>query len=275
MLVDTHAHLSDAQFDADRDEVLRRAFDGGVGAVVEIADNEDEWPKARALAERYPDRVFWTGGVHPHYADSTRPDYQWRLREALKHPQAVALGEIGLDYYKSRVDRYQQQRVLFDLLQAAADIDKPVVIHCRESDASSRAAQEDLLALFKSFYTMSPGAPVPVRGVLHCFQGHPDIARACIEMGFYVGVDAPITYPNAGSLRDLMRELPLDRIVLETDSPYLPPREKRGRRNEPSYIGSVCEELARIKAVSPEEAARQTTANAEALYRIRVAKNAS
>jgi TatD DNase family protein len=268
VLVDTHAHLSDAKFDADRDEALARAAAAGVAGVVEIADNEGEWPKARALAERHPG-VFWTAGLHPHYADKMDKDLPWRLRDAVKHPRCVAVGEIGLDYYRNPVPPYDQQRVFFDLLQAAADADKPVVIHCREADASSRKAQEDMLSLLKSFFTNAPGAGVPDRGVLHCFQGHADVALAAVGLGFFIGVDGPLGYPNAGSLRDLAKAVPLDRLVLETDSPYLPPQAQRGKRNEPSYITAVAEELARVKGVTAQEVARQTTLNAEKLYRVR------
>jgi TatD DNase family protein len=268
MLVDTHAHLSDAKFDADRDDVLSRAREAGVRAVVEIADHEGEWPKARALAEKYPGRVFWTAGLHPHYADKADKDLPWRLRDVVKHPQCVGLGEIGLDYYRNPVSVYDQQRVFFDLLQAAADVDKPVVVHCREADAASRAAQDDMLSLLKSFFTSPPGVPVPDRGVLHCFQGRADVALACARMGFFIGVDGPLSYPNAGALRELFRELPLDRVVLETDSPYLPPQPRRGQRNEPSYLNAVCEELAKLKGISAQEVEEQTTKNAEKLYRV-------
>jgi TatD DNase family protein len=124
-------------------------------------------------------------------------------------------------------------------------------------------------SLLKSFYTVSPGRPVPDRGVLHCFQGYADFALKSIELGFFIGVDAPITYPNAAALRDMLKEIPLERMVLETDSPYLPPQENRGKRNEPSVIPRVASALAELKGVEPAEVARITTANAEKLYRVR------
>ncbi len=276
MLVDTHCHLADAKFDQDRPQALERAWAAGLAAVVEIADQESEWARARELAEQNPGRVFWTAGCHPHHADKADKDLPWRIREILKHPQAVALGEIGLDYYRNPVSPYDQQRVFFDLLQAAADLNKPVVIHCRESDPSSRAAQEDTLSLLKSFFTRPPGTSAPASpGVLHCFQGHLDFAHACLEMGFFIGVDGPVGYPNASGLREVLKEVPLDRLVLETDSPYLPPQKWRGQRNEPSYIGAVAEELAKLKGVSREEVERRTTENAEKLYRISLPSKAA
>ncbi|HRY29206.1 MAG TPA: TatD family hydrolase [Elusimicrobiota bacterium] len=268
MLIDTHAHLNDKQFDADRDEVLKRAFDAGVGAVVEIADQESEWSRARGLAERHPGRVWWTAGLHPHHAGKVEKDMAWRLRDAVKHPQCVAVGEIGLDYYRNPVPPYDQQKVFFECAQAAAESKKPLVIHCRESDAASCAAQDDMLSVLKSFFTGAPGTANPPPGVLHCFQGNLDFARACLEMGFYIGVDGPLTYPNAAALREIIGEIPMDRLVLETDCPYLAPQSRRGRRNEPSYIRETAAALAKVKDVSVEQVEQQTARNAEQLYRL-------
>jgi TatD DNase family protein len=268
MLIDTHTHLSDPKFDADREDALQRAFEAGVRALVEIADNEAEWPKARALAEKHPGRVFWTAGLHPHYADQMDDGLPRRLEEALKHPQLVAVGEIGLDYFRNPLPPELQRRSFQRMVEAAVQADKPLVLHCRESDASSFAAQEDMLGILQRFFPPLPSPPF-FRGVLHCFQGRWEFAAACLNLGFIVGVDGPLTYPNARGLRDVIVQIPLPCLVLETDSPYLPPQDRRGKRNEPAYLSAIASALAELKGVSLDHLEQQTTANAEKLYRIR------
>jgi TatD DNase family protein len=265
VLVDTHAHLSDPQFDPDREEALLRAFEQGVGGLVEIADNESEWPKARALAERHPGRLFWSAGLHPHYADKWDDGLPARLRDACRHPQLVAVGEIGLDYFRNPLPPELQRKTFAAALRVAVEADKPVVLHCREKDPASASAQEDMLAILKDAF---PGTSSVPRGVAHCFQGRLDFAKAFMALGFFIGVDGPLTYPNASPLRALFRELPLDRIVLETDSPYLPPQDRRGGRNEPSFIEAVARALAALKGVAVEDVRERTSANAEKLYRV-------
>jgi TatD DNase family protein len=267
MLVDTHAHLSDKQFDEDRWETLDRAFGGRVAGLVEIADQESQWPAARTLAEQNAGRVFWCPGLHPYYADQTDPELEDRFQAALKHPQSVALGEIGLDYHGDPLPPAVQRAALTRLLSLAVDIGKPVVIHCREADRAARQAQAEMLEIFSRFFPAAPAAD-RASGVLHCFQGHLDFARACVDRGFMVGVDGPITYPNAAALKAVVQELPLDRLVLETDSPYLPPQPWRGKRNEPSYLETIAAEMARVKGVPLAEVERQTTLNAERLYQV-------
>lgn len=269
MIVDTHAHVADAQFDADRNEAVARAKAAGLGAVIEIADNEAEWARARALAEAFPSYIWWTAGFHPHHADKADPGLRERLRGALRHPLAVAVGEIGLDYFRNPVPREVQLKVFEDLFLLAREVDKPVVIHCREADKTSRRAQDDMMTVFQKYLAPPPASEsVPPVGVMHCFQGTLDFARAALALGFLCGVDGPLTYPKADDLRTTFKELPLDAVVLETDSPYLPPQARRGERNEPAYLPSVADELARLKSVPLEDVHRHTTCNAERLYRV-------
>lgn len=243
-------------------------------ALVEIADAPEGWEKARTLSES-DGRVWWSPGLHPYVADRFTPDTPRKIKEALRHPRAVSLGEIGLDYYKHcSIPRPHQIEVFEALARAGAEAGKPLVLHCREADAASTEAQEDMLkVLEKIFGARHPGegrdqGVDPINGVAHCFQGTIDNARRFIALGFMVGVDAPLTYPKAQPLRDLAAALPLESIVLETDSPYLPPQELRGKRNEPSFLPAVAESLAKAKGISVEEAARSTTRNAERLYRM-------
>lgn len=264
--IDTHAHVADAKFDADRDEVLKRAWDAGLSVVVEIGEEESQWPKARALAEAHPGRVHWTAGYHPYYAikaDDGLPD---RLAAELKHPACVAVGEIGLDYHRPDSPPDVQRRVLEKLLNVAARSEKPVVLHCRDAAAPSTAAETDLLNLLRRrSFRLADGGPA---GVAHCFQGSAPAAWELIQQGFMIGVDGPLTYPNASALRALIGHLPLESLVLETDSPYLPPQSHRGKRNEPALLSGVIRALAELKHVSVEKIAAVTAANARRLYRL-------
>ena len=263
MLIDTHCHLCDPAFDGDREAVLERAWAAGLSAVVEIADSEDGWAKARALSEHPSGRVWWSAGLHPYHADRFDPDFSRRLAEALRHPRAVAVGEIGLDYYKHcDVSRPLQREVFEKLARAGAEAGKPLVLHCRESGSDSTDAQRDMLAVLKGAFP-GPGAG---RGVMHCFQGTAEFARAFVELGFLIGVDGPVTYPKAEGLRDALRELPADVLLLETDSPYLPPQSHRGGRNEPSFLPAVADALARVKGSTAAEIAAATARNARRLF---------
>lgn len=275
MLVDTHCHLSDAAFDGDRPEALARAWSAGLAALVEIADTREGWDKARLLAES-DSRVWWTPGFHPYVAAGFTPDTPRELKEALRHPRAVAAGEIGLDYYKHcTVPRERQLQVFEALVCAALEAGKPLVLHCREADGAATQAQEDMLShLEKVFLSPQSSALSPdskVRGVAHCFQGTVAHAQRFVALGFMIGIDGPVTYPKGEAIRALAREIPLESLVLETDSPYLPPQKKRGTRNEPSLLPAVAQSVAEARGVPVEEVARASVANAERLYGIKIA----
>lgn len=265
MYIETHTHLTDEQFDADRDQVLSRARDSGVELFFEIGEDEPQWPKARALAEKYPD-VYWTAGFHPYYAIKADAGLVYRMEEALRHPRCVAVGEIGLDYHRDDSPREVQQRVLDDLVKTAVRAHKPIILHCRESGPGKTDAQRDMLAVLKSIPAWATGSRPA--GVAHCFQGSEETAQTLIEQGFMIGVDAPITYPAASTLRALMAQIPLNSLVLETDSPYLPPQSHRGKRNEPAHIPAIARTLADIKHVSLETIAAVTTDNAKRLFQL-------
>lgn len=262
MWVDTHAHLSDAKFDQDRDAVVERAIKAGVTYLVEIADGPDEWPKAQSLAEKHAAHMSWAAGLHPYHADQSTPDLWKRLETIAVHPQFVAIGEIGLDYAKCPIPRDVQIATFRAGIELSLKIKKPMVIHCREAYA-------DLLPVLSSYFPKSKSNVSP--GVVHCFSGNAENAQALIEMGFYLGVDGPITYPSAKPLREALMGVPLENLVLETDSPYLPPQTHRGQRNEPLHIPQIGFSLAHLREISTDDLARKTAANSFLLFRVKPA----
>ncbi|HVE11864.1 MAG TPA: TatD family hydrolase [Elusimicrobiota bacterium] len=259
MLVETHVHLGDPQFDADREEVLRRAAQRGVGLLVEIADSPRDWDRALALARAHPDSMRCALGLHPYHADEWRPELAARL-SAERDPLIVAVGEIGLDYFvKCTVPRDVQKNSFRAMLAAAADAKLPIVVHCRDAYA-------DLIPILREFYARPPAAGF--HGVIHCFSGTEADAVACRDLGFALGVDGPVTYPKNDPLRAALKTAGLACLVLETDSPYLPPQSSRGKRNEPAAVAEIGERLAAVFGIPAEELGRATTRNARALFRL-------
>ena len=258
MLFDTHVHLCDPRFDEDRAAVLGRARAAGVGALVEIADGPQEWDKALALAEANPGFVLCTLGLHPYHADAWRPELAAELAVAARRPGVVAVGEIGLDFAKCEVPRERQREAFLGMLEAAAGLGLPVVIHCRDAYA-------DLLPLLRERFPAPPSGR-RYHGVVHCFSGNADEARECAALGFALGADGPVTYPKNDALRAALVGAGLGALVLETDSPWLPPQKKRGQRCEPADVAAVAARLAEAFGVPETELARVTTGNARELY---------
>lgn len=258
MLIDTHAHLEDRRFFRDLGRVLDRARAAGVGRMVCIADDLATSRQAAALAKRFPN-IWATAGIHPHHerriAAGDWPRIERELRELAAGPRVVAIGEIGLDFHYPDFRKEAQIDLFLLHAKLASDLKLPVVIHCRDAYA-------DLINLFNRERNVTS------RGVVHCFSGTLDDARALIDLGFYLGVGGSITYPKADDLRATIREIGLDRVVCETDAPYLPPQPKRGRRNEPSYLTFAATALADAAGVDLSEVARITTANAMRLYNL-------
>lgn len=258
---ETHAHLSDPQFDSDRSAVIDHSFQLGISTIVEIADGPAEWPKAQRLAEQYKGKMWWAAGIHPYYADQASPAIWADLKKRASHPQFVALGEIGLDYNnKCTIPKERQIQTFEEALQLGVEIDKPYIVHCRN-------AYEDLTPILKRFLTAHPPKPGVSPGVIHCFSGNSQDAEAVISLGFYLGVDGPLTYPNAKPLREALSTVPLDRLVLETDSPYLPPQAFRGQRNDPSRIPMIGQAVADLKKKSLTEVLEVTFKNSQSLFR--------
>ncbi len=260
-MIDTHAHLDSARFDADREAVIRRAFEAGVKPILTVGADMASSRAAMALAERYAG-IYATVGLHPHDASQVAPADLDALRRWAVGPQVVAIGEIGLDYYWDNSPRDVQRRVFESQLEIALECDKPVVVHIRDKRSQDEAYREALTVLGNWALRRSGDR----LGVVHCFSGSVEAAQMALAMGFYLGVDGPVTYPKAQSLRAVVRQVPLARLLLETDCPYLAPQSRRGRRNEPAYLPQIARQVAEVKGVSLAEVVRATTINAQRLF---------
>ena len=251
MIFDTHAHYDSGGFNADRDEVLSSLPAAGVALVVDPGCDVESSRQAIALAEQYP-HVYAAVGIHPGDCDGCTEDDIAAIRALAAHEKAVAIGEIGLDYYwKDNAPKEFQQDIFRRQLALAEELDLPVIVHDRE-------AHGDTLAVVKEFPN--------VRGVFHCFSGSPEMAEELIKMGWYLGFDGPITYKNARRSPEVVAVTPLDRIVIETDAPYLTPEPFRGKRNDSTKLPYVVEKLAEWKGVSAEEMEEITLRNGKRLF---------
>jgi TatD DNase family protein len=250
-LVDSHCHLDDEQFSGDLDQVIERAREAGVERMLAIGTGQGppDLEAAIRLAERYA-CIHATAGVHPHDASKAGPDTFKRLAELLRHPKVVAVGEIGLDYHYDFSPREVQRGVFLAQLEIAAAAHKPVIIHTRE-------AWEDTLALLGE-HRAGPG-------IMHCFTGGAEEARQALNLGFHLAFGGVTTFPKADSVREAAGITPDDRILVETDCPYLAPVPHRGRRNEPAYMLETVRKLAELRGVSAEHFASLTTRNFESL----------
>lgn len=254
-LVDTHVHLGFEQFDHDREAVLRRAAEAGVAWMIDVGADLPGSRRAVALAAREP-RIWAAVGIHPHDADTVTPPALDELRTLAQGPRVLAIGETGLDYYRDLSPRPQQREAFAAQLALAQELGLPVIVHDREAHAET-------LGMLRG---ASSRAGLDLRGVLHCFSGDLEFAREVLDLGFYIGIDGPVTYPGARMLAEVARLVPLERLLLETDSPYLAPQARRGRRNEPAYVRLIAERVAELRGLSPEEVGRVTSDNACALF---------
>lgn len=253
MLFDTHAHYDDEAFDADRDAVLTALPGQGVGLVLNPGCDVESSRKAVQYAAAYP-HVYAAVGIHPENCGGYTAGDLAALRQLAQQPKTAAIGEIGLDYYwAENPPRDLQQQVLRDQLTLAGELALPVIIHDREAHA-------DTLSIIREF--------PDVTGVFHCFSGSPEMAQELLKLGWYLGFDGPVTYKNARRAPEVAAVTPLDRMLIETDSPYMTPVPYRGRRNDSGYVHLVAEKLAEWKGVTPEEIARITTENGKRLFRI-------
>jgi TatD DNase family protein len=255
-LTDSHAHVDGPEFDGDRAVVLARARAAGVRRIIVIGAVGDIASAQRAidLAEADPD-IFAVIGTHPHDAEHLT-DAWWQTHERLaRHPRVVAIGETGLDYYYDHSPREAQAVAFRRFIALAQAVDKPIVCHIRDAHAEARAILAD-------------SGAAQVGGIIHCFTGDADDAAAYVELGFHVSFSGIVTYKNAQPIRDAVRRVPLDRILIETDCPYLAPVPQRGKRNEPAFVVHTAEVVAREAGVTLEALARATVANTARLLRL-------
>lgn len=251
-LADAHAHLDEPEMRPDQEAVVTRARQAGVELIINVGISRKNCQQVLETANRYP-QVFAALGVHPHGVKSLKRQDLEHLADLAAHPKVVAVGEIGLDFYRRRSPEEVQKHWFRELLEWAGDIRKPVVIHTREATAET-------LGILQELRPRLPG------GVMHCFGGSLAEAQAFLDLGFFLSFSGVLTYPKAEPLRQVAKQLPLDRLLVETDCPYLAPQEWRGKRNEPAYVLATARTLAELHGLALEELARQTWRNTLAAF---------
>jgi len=254
-VIDSHCHLDNPQFDPDREAVIDRALAAGVDRMVVIGtgDGPPDLEAGIRLADRH-EPIYATVGIHPHDASKATPETYTRLRALLQHPKVIALGEIGLDYHYDHSPREVQRAVFLEQMLLAGEARKPIVIHTRE-------AWEDTIALLEVYWR-----PHGLGGIMHCFSGNADQAALCVDLGFHLSFGGIVTFPKALDVQEAARYVPPDRLLIETDAPYLAPVPHRGKRNEPAFVAETARKMADLRGVSTEEIARLTSANFMGLF---------
>lgn len=255
MLFDTHVHLNDQQFQEDLSEVIERALEKGIQYMVVVGFDRPTIKRAIELAESY-DFIYASVGWHPVDAIDMQPEDLNYLESLAAHPKVVALGEMGLDYHWDKSPKDVQKEVFIKQIHLAKKVGLPIIIHNRE-------ATEDIINILKE-----EGA-AEVGGIMHCFSGSVEVAKQCLDMNFYISLGGPVTFKNAKKPKEVAEAVPLDKLLIETDCPYLAPHPFRGKRNEPSYVTLVAEEIARLRGLTYEEVTEYTTVNAKRLFGIK------
>ena len=256
MFVDSHAHLDGKQFDSDREQVIERAQAAGVQTMVAIGngDGPEHVDCGIRLAEKY-NFIYATLGIHPHEARLADEAAYQNMERLAKHPKVIAWGEIGLDYYYDHSPRDVQKEVFTRQMELAAASKLPIVIHCRPSEDSDNAWGDCLLMMRELW------APNGLGGILHCFTGTWPQAKSALDMGFMISFAGNVTFPKAQQIRDAALRIPLERMLIETDSPYLAPVPHRGKRNEPAFVKETARKLSELRGLTPEELGEQTSRN--------------
>lgn len=254
MLFDSHTHLDDKKFDLDRDEVIKEVQEAGVVYALNAGADMESSKRAIALANKYP-FIYASVGVHPSDAAYMTDEDIETLRKLAADEKVVAIGEIGLDYHYDNTDKPAQKKWFDAQMSLAAELEMPVIIHDRE-------AHGDCMEILRKYDLAKTG------GVLHCFSGSLEMARQAIKMGMYISIAGPVTYKNSLTLKEVAANIPLERMLIETDSPYLTPQLYRGQRNTSAYVGLVAEEIARLRGIDVQEVAKATLENAKRLFGI-------
>jgi len=255
MLFDTHVHLNARQYQDDHHEVIQRAFEAGVSHMVVVGFNQETIPLAIEIAEQY-ETIYAAVGWHPVDAiDMKKSDLNW-IEELSTHPKVVALGEMGLDYHWDKSPKDIQKDVFRKQIQLAKKINMPIIIHNRE-------ATEDIIKILKEENAHEVG------GIMHCYSDSVKYVNQCLEMNFYISLGGPVTFKNATLPKEVATYVPIDRLLIETDAPYLTPHPYRGKRNEPAYVKLVAEKIAELRGISFEELSKITKKNAFHLFKIK------
>jgi len=255
MLFDTHMHLNARQFEEDQEEVIKRATEAGVTNMVVVGFDDETIPLAIELAEKY-DHIYAAVGWHPVDAIDCKPEHLDWLESLTKHPKVVALGEMGLDYHWDNSPKEVQVEVFRKQIRLAKKLEMPIIIHNREATADViRILQEENAA--------------EIGGIMHCFSGTLEEVQPCLDMNFYISLAGPVTFKNAKEVKEVAKIIPIDRLLIETDAPYLAPHPYRGKRNEPSYVKLVAEEIARLREMDFETICEVTTCNAFDIFGIK------
>lgn len=252
MLIDTHAHLDDEQYDEDRNEVIQRALDQSIEMIINMGADIASSRKAVALAATH-DMIYAGVGIHPEEVDKVLAKDEYVLADLVaENKKVLAIGEIGLDYHFRTDNKDLQKKVFIKQLDLARQLKLPVSIHDRD-------AHGDLMEVLRK-------EGRGIRGVIHCYSGSAEMAKELLKLGWYLGVDGPLTFKNAAKLPEIIKTIPLERLLLETDSPYLAPVPKRGTRNEPSYVRYTAQKVAELRNIEYSRIAQITTANAKTLF---------
>lgn len=254
MFVDSHCHLDYHERDGDLDEVIGRARRAGVGALVTICTKMGNFAAVRKIAERY-DNVWCSLGIHPHEAENEAIPKVEELLALAKHPKVVGIGETGLDYFYERSPRVAQQECLRVHIEAARETGLPLIVHARDAD-------DDMIKILEEGYRQGP-----YPGLIHCFTSGPELSEKALEIGFSISFSGIVTFKNAEALRNVAKSVPMDRILIETDAPYLAPVPNRGKRNEPAYVVHVAEMLAQVLGTDIHEIAEKTSNNFYRLFK--------
>lgn len=260
MIFESHAHYDDRQFDVDREKLLENLPLQNVGVIVNVGSDIRSSKESITLAHQY-DYIYAAIGVHPDEVDTMKEADMEELSHMAKETKVVAIGEIGLDYFRKEGNAYKsvQKEWFCRQLDLAKEIEKPVIIH-------SRDAAEDTIQILRDFRKENPQIENP--GVIHCYSYSPELAKEYVAMGFYIGIGGVVTFKNAKKLVETVAQIPLERILVETDSPYLCPEPNRGKRNDSSQIRYVIDRIADIRGIAPEEVEKQTEMNARKMYRL-------
>ena len=268
LLIDSHAHLDSERYAGELPEILQRAKATGIGAVLAIGIGEGpaEMQCALKICRQYTDaslpKLFASAGIYPHNTHEADEAALAKLDALLAEQEVIACGEIGLDYYHEGSPHDVQKRIFIRQMRIAAARKRPIIIHCRPKDGDN-ACWDDTLTLLAEHW-----GPTGIGGILHCFSGDWEHAQCAMELGFYISFAGNLTYPKAQPLRDVAAQVPFDRLLVETDAPFLAPIPNRGKRNEPAWVADTATVLAEIKGVSSEEIASITTKNFERQFRL-------